>query len=166
MYSPCTTLKSITSTFNSQTAKFIQDCNLIVSDAGGCTSIPNSILPESLTTKEPKASGHTLTFASIHDEAMAMARELEVAELYTQTILRRTVKMAHCDEEGLETFHNYQQETTVATGINVKNLTYFAEQGKPEAKGSASDLFPGSGNNFGKRVAESHIMTTPKDVNG
>ena len=101
------------------------------------------------------------TFATIHDEAMSMARELVVDELHTQTILRRTVKLAHSNDEGLETFHDHEHETTVATGVNVKNLTYFVEHGKPEAKGTASDLFPGSGTNFGKRVSESHIMAGP-----
>ena len=56
----------------------------------------------------------------------------------------------------METFHEHDQETTVATGVNIKNLTYYVQPGRPKAKGSASDLFPGAGANFGKRISEAH----------
>ena len=142
-------------------SNFLKDCNIVVTDGEGCTSIPNSLMPENLTTQDPKASGHTLMFAALHDEAMEMVRQLTVDEVYTQVIMRRTVKLAHCDNDGAETFHEHDQETTVATGVNIKNLTYYGQPGRPKAKGSASDLFLGAGANFGKRISEAHIMTNP-----
>ena len=96
-----------------------------------------------------------------HNEAMSIARELTVHEAWRGTvILRRTVKLAYRDDQGAEAFHTHNQETTVASKTNVKNLTYFVEPGVTKATGCSSDVFTGAGPNFGKRIAESHIITT------
>ena len=66
------------------------------------------------------------------------------------------------DHTRAEAFHQHHQETTVATGTSVKNLTYFVEPGKTKATGFAADVFTGAGPNFGKRISEFHIITNPE----
>ena len=43
------------------------------------------------------------------------------------------IVVAHSNNDGAETFHDHQNETTVATGVNVKNLTFFVSPGKTKA---------------------------------